>query len=81
MKQPKIVIQNNFCELYEPLKKEPEDVAKYAEKIMNKMEKKEIKTTEEKFAEFFLDHVSTNYIKYYVACIDKDAIKKFKDKK
>lgn len=79
--QPRKIIQNNFCEIYEPLKKEPEDVAKYFEKIKIKMKKKEIKTVEERFAEFTLNHIARNNAKYVVICIDKNAIKKFKDKK
>jgi len=37
------------------------------------MEKNQIKTIEEEFAVFMLNHASINYQKYYLMCVDKNS--------
>jgi len=67
--KPKLI--NNFCTIFQPLPDEKKEISTYARKIIEKMEKNQIKTIEEEFAVFMLNHASINYQKYYLMCVDK----------
>lgn len=64
---------NNFCTIFQPLPAEKKEISTYAGKIIDKMEKNQIKTIEEEFAVFMLNHASINYQKYYLMCVDKNS--------
>jgi hypothetical protein len=63
---------NNFCTIFQPLPDEKKEISTYARKIIEKMEKNQIKTIEDEFAVFMLNHASINYQKYCLMCVDKN---------
>ena len=64
---------NNFCTIFQPLPDEKKEISTYVGKIIEKMEKNQIKTIEEEFAVFMLIHASINYQKYCGMCVDKNS--------
>jgi hypothetical protein len=54
--------------MYEPPKKPNEEINNYADEIIKKMYKNDIKTAEEKFAEYMINNSSYNYAKFKQYC-------------
>jgi len=62
------VINDSFCLLYEPPINTSKEILSYGNEIIEKMGNKNIETIEERFAEYIINHTSTNYIKYKNFC-------------
>ena len=61
-------VSDTFCLMYEPPKKANEEINNYADEIIKKMYKNDIKTAEEKFAEYMINNSSYNYAKFKQYC-------------
>ena len=61
-------VSDTFCLMYEPPKKANKEIYNYADEIIKKMYENDIKTAEEKFAEYMINNSSYNYAKFKQYC-------------
>ncbi len=61
-------VNDTFCIIYEPPKKANAEIYNYADEIIKKMYENDIKTKEEKFAEYMINNSSINFAKFKEYC-------------
>lgn len=62
------IVNDTFCLMYEPPKKINDEIYNYANEIIEKISKNNIKTKEEKFAEYMINNSTANFVKYKEYC-------------
>lgn len=62
------IVSDTFCLMYEPPKKANKEIYNYADEIIKKMFENNIKTKEEKFAEYMINNSTANFAKFKEYC-------------